>query len=80
MVALQGTVTTLQHEPLPREGGSDLYCGGRSPDKGATKIESQDQGARRHDEGGPGVRPARDEEGRRDPKQADDGHPGEQGW
>ena len=79
MVALQRTVTALQHEPLPLERWSDLYCGGRSPDKGAAEIECQDQGARRHDEGGPGVRPARNEEGCRDPKQADADHYPEQG-
>ena len=79
MVALQGTATALEHEPLARERWSDPYCGGRSPDKGATEIECQDQSARHHDEGGPGVRPARDEKGCRDPKQTDADRYGEQG-
>ena len=79
MVALEGTLTALEHEPLPLERWGDPHGGGRSPNNGATKIECQDQGARRHHEGGPGVDPARDEEGCRDPKQADANRSGEQG-
>ena len=79
MVALEGTLTALEHEPLPLERWGDPHGGGRSPNNGATKIECQDQGARRHHEGGPGVGPARDEEGCCDPKQADANRSGEQG-